>query len=35
MSVAIGVVIWSLVFIYRPTNGKYLGIENLLPEDNK
>lgn len=30
MSVAIGVVIWALVFIYRPTNGKYLGIENLL-----
>lgn len=35
ISVAIGVVIWALVFIYRPTNGKYLGIENLLPDDNQ
>jgi hypothetical protein len=32
-SVAIGSVIWLLVFIYRPTNGKYLGLANILPID--
>lgn len=32
-SVAIGSVIWMLVFIYRPTNGKYLGLANILPID--
>lgn len=34
-SVAFGSIIWTLVFIYRPTNGKYLGLENILPIDNE
>lgn len=32
-SVIFGSIIWTLVFIYRPTNGKYLGLENILPID--
>jgi hypothetical protein len=35
MSVAVGVVIWSLVFIYRPTTGNYLGVESILSSDNE
>ncbi|EGQ44284.1 MAG: hypothetical protein J07AB43_00500 [Candidatus Nanosalina sp. J07AB43] len=31
LSVAIGSVIWTLVAIYRPTDGKYLGLQNILP----
>lgn len=30
-SVIFGSIVWTLVFIYRPTNGKYLGLENILP----
>lgn len=33
LSVAVGSVIWTLVGIYRPTDGKYLGLENILPMD--
>lgn len=35
ISVGIGVVIWLLVFIYRPTTGKYLGIESILSSGNE
>jgi len=35
MSVAVGVVIWSLVFIYRPTTGNYLGVESILSSGNE
>jgi hypothetical protein len=31
-SVIFGSIVWTLVFIYRPTNGKYLGLENILPD---
>lgn len=31
ISVTTGAILWVLVFIYRPTNGKYLGLENILP----
>lgn len=31
LSVVFGGVIWSLVAIYRPTDGKYLGLENIIP----
>jgi hypothetical protein len=30
-SVIFGSIVWTLVVIYRPTNGKYLGLENILP----
>lgn len=33
LSVVFGSIIWTLVAIYRPTNGKYLGLENILPID--
>lgn len=32
LSVVAGAVLWMLVFLYRPTSGKYLGVENLLPD---
>jgi hypothetical protein len=32
LSVMLGAILWILVFVYRPTTGKYLGLANLLPD---
>lgn len=31
LSVVFGAVTWILVAAYRPTDGKYLGLENIIP----
>lgn len=30
LSVVFGSVVWMLVFVYRPTSGKWLGLENIV-----
>lgn len=34
ISVSIGAVIWTLAFIYRPTDSRWLGIENIIESVN-
>lgn len=30
LSVGFGAIIWSIAFVYRPTDGRWLGIENII-----
>jgi len=30
LSVGLGAIFWACIFIYRPTDGKWLGVKNII-----